>query len=426
MKFLLIYLTLVNFLSANIQLIKKGNPDSNTTLLVIGGIHGNEPGGYNAASILASHYKIISNSVWVVPNLNKASIMANKRGIHGDMNRKFAKIKKRDKDKKIVDGIKKIILNKKVSLILNLHDGHGFYRKKNENNIYNPKAWGQTCVIDQCNLSTNNEFGKLNDIAQSVKDTVNKRLLKKHHNFNVKNTKTKHDNKAMQLSLTYFAVIHNKPAFAIETSKNLSSVSQKVFYQLLAIEGFMNKIHIKYKRDFKLNLNSISTILKNYGTLRINGNIFLNLSNIKKSLRFIPIKLRRNKFVFSNPLGMVKKVHRNFYIYIGSKRITILKPQYFKISESCFKKFNVKIDGRLSSVSASKDFYVNNSFEVLNNRKYRVNVIGFHSAKSKESGVMIKLKNLNPRYSVDKNGKVYRVEFYKNNKFCSMSMVHFK
>lgn len=94
-SFLILISFLFSSLYADIQLIKKENKDSKTTLLVIGGIHGNEPGGYFAPSILATHYKILSKNLWIVPNLNKDSIIANKRGINGDMNRKFAFIKKK-------------------------------------------------------------------------------------------------------------------------------------------------------------------------------------------------------------------------------------------------------------------------------------------------------------------------------------------
>ncbi len=140
------------YASSSVQLIKKENKDSNTTLLVIGGIHGNEPGGYFAASLLATHYKINSKNLWIVPNLNKSSIQSDKRGINGDMNRKFSVIDKKDKDTKTIQDIKKIILSKQVSLVLNLHDGNGFYRKEHQGNIFNPNSWGQTCVIDQCKL----------------------------------------------------------------------------------------------------------------------------------------------------------------------------------------------------------------------------------------------------------------------------------
>ena len=43
--FFLLNISLIS-VYANVQLIKKENNDSNTTLLVIGGIHGDEPGGY--------------------------------------------------------------------------------------------------------------------------------------------------------------------------------------------------------------------------------------------------------------------------------------------------------------------------------------------------------------------------------------------
>ena len=429
MKSIFIFCILIyaNILYAKINLIKKENSDSNTTLLVIGGIHGNEPGGYFAPEILATHYAIKSKNVWIIPNLNEASIIADKRGIHGDMNRKFKYIKKNDKDKKIVEAIKKIILLPNISLILNLHDGHGFYRKKSEGNIYNPDAWGQSCVIDQCKLLRAQPFGNLNHIALTVKDNINKKLLKKHHRFNVKNTNTKNGNKAMQQSLTYFAIQHAKPAFAIETSKNLSSLAQKVFYQLVAIEEYMKIMHIKYSRDFHLNVKEVSKILKDYGTLVINHSFLLNLNNIKKSLGYIPLTSKSNEFYFSNPLGEVKKKRGRFLVYIGNKLITTLKPQYFKMSKNCQDKYKVIADDKEISLSKASEFYVNDDFKVIKSKKNRVNVIGYYKKdKTDESQIPISLKNLNKYYSIDNNNKIYRIEFYNNDEFCSMLLVHFK
>ena len=424
--FLLLLLPISTF--AKINLIKKENPDSNTTLLVIGGIHGNEPGGYFAPAMLAMHYKITSKNLWIIPNLNEESIIANKRGIHGDMNRKFSYIDPDDKDKEIVDEIKKIILEKKVSLVLNLHDGHGFYRKKEQGSIYNPNAWGQTCVIDQCNLKQDQPFGNLNNIAITVKNNVNKKLLKKHHSFDVKNTNTKYEDEQMQLSLTYFSVTNNKPAFAIETSKNLSSLSQKVFYQLLAIEEFMKIMHIKYSRDFELNEKNIAKIIKNYGTLGINHNILLNLDNIKKSLRYIPIKSKSNEFNFSHPLGVVKKNRLGIYeVYIGNKKITTLSPQYFDMSNNCPDLYRFEADGKLISLKKASEFYISDDFKVVKGKNVRVNVIGYHSKNRKdESNISISRKDLGTRYAVDRANTTYRIEFYDNDGFCSMLMVKFK
>ncbi len=412
-------------LEANIQLIKKENDDSNTTLLVIAGIHGDEPGGYFAASILATNYTIKSKNLWIVPNLNKASIQRNRRGINGDMNRKFAKIKSKDKDTKTIQEVKEIILSKRVSLVLNLHDGHGFYRKENHSKIFNPNAWGQTCVIDQCKLDPNQPFGNLSDIAIEVKNNLNKHVLEEHHSFNVKNTKTKFDDEAMQLSLTYFAVTNNKPAFAIESSKNLSSLYQKVFYQLLAIEEFMKIMGIEYKKDFILNEQNIKKIIHNYGNLLINSVISLNLNNIKKSLSYFPLQSSSNEFKFTHPLGSVKRVRDKFIIYIGNKKVTTFYPQYFDYEDNCSQSYIYVIDGKKRVFDKTSEIYVTDDFKVVSEKSTRVNIIGFRSKKS-ESDIVVSYDSMNKRFSIDKNKKTFRVEFYKNKKFCSMQLVHFK
>lgn len=427
LKFLLFIF--ISFTSANaaIKLIKKENPDSNTTLLVIGGIHGDEPGGYFAASILSTHYKITSKNLWIVPNLNGDSIQADRRGINGDMNRKFHKLKPNDKDSKIIKDIKKTILSKNVSLVLNLHDGHGFYRKENHGKIFNPNAWGQTCVIDQCDLNQTQPFGNLSNIAATVKENMNKNLIEDHHSFDVRNTNTKFDDEAMQLSLTYFAVTHNKPAFAIESSKNLSSLSQKVFYQLLAIEEFMRIMDISFQREFELNEQDITKIISEYGNVTINSNISLELNDIKKYLSYLPIKSTNNEFRFSHPLGSVKKSRNNFIVYIGNKKVTTLKAQYFKVANNCPDKFDLDVDGKRVSINAASDFFVNDNFNIIDDENVRVNVIGYKSKKhSSESGVDIDLKLLSKRFSIDNKYKTYRVEFYKDDEFCFMSKAHFK
>jgi hypothetical protein len=425
--FVIVLLQMEIYASSVVKLIKKQNSDSNTTLLVIGGIHGNEPGGYFATSILATHYKILSKNLWIVPNLNQASIQANKRGIHGDMNRKFAIMKKNDKDKEIVDEIKKIILSKQVSLILNLHDGHGFYRKKNEGSIFNPTAWGQTCVIDQCRLNQKQPFGDLNHIASTVKNSINKKLIKTHHSFNVRNTNTKFDDEAMQLSLTYFAVTNNKPAFAIESSKNLSTLSEKVFYQLLAIEEFMKIMDISFKRDFDLNEVELEKILKNYGTLMINHNILLNLCDIKKSLSYIPLKSIGNVFEFSHPLGSIKYFRGTYEVYIGNKKLTVLRPEHFEMAEDCMDDIDVVVDKQQKTIKKASYFSVDDDFKILKSKTFRVNVIGFRcDGCIDESGIDINSKRLNKRFSIDRYGKDFRVEFYKKDKFCSMSIVHIR
>ncbi|MDD5373724.1 MAG: M99 family metallo-carboxypeptidase C-terminal domain-containing protein [Sulfurimonas sp.] len=90
-------------------------------------------------------------------------------------------------------------------------------------------------------------------------------------------------------------------------------------------------------------------------------------------------------------------------------------------------KFDVIIDGNKVSLNKTSDIVVNDDFNIVKRNGYRVNIIGFKAKDSvDESGISLKLKDFDKRYSIDANGKVYRVEFYKNDEFCFMSKVHFR
>jgi hypothetical protein len=414
--FLAVFVTAANL---HFTLYKKeGNPGN--TLLVIGGIHGNEPGGYYAPSFLVRYYEIKKGSLWVVPNLNFDSIIKFRRGIYGDMNRKFAYISKSDKDFKIVEDIKKIILNPNVDMILNLHDGHGFYRDSWQNSIFNPAAWGQTCIIDQEKIKTN-KFGNLRDIARVVSEKLNMNLQKNYHFFNVKNTKTKFKDEQMRLSLTYFAITHGKPAFAIETSKNIKDLPTKIYYQLRAIEEFMKIVGIEYKRKFDLNIKDIKKLLKKEDYIIINNNAILPLKGINKTVRFFPMTCEKITFNSVNPLVAVVKEKDYYVLYEGYHRLSILYPQYFK--NFCkIKSIEVEVDGKKRSVKIPSVVHVNKYFSVLSDK--RINVIGY-SFKSSESHIKIIKKDLIKKYSIDKKGNIYRVEIYDNKSFCGMFLVDF-
>jgi predicted deacylase len=100
--------------------------DNSPAVLVVGGIQGDEPGGFSAATLLATHYTITKGAVWIVPNLNFPSIVRNSRGLHGDMNRKFLRLDKNDPEYPTVSRIQELIRHPDVKLVLNLHDGSGF------------------------------------------------------------------------------------------------------------------------------------------------------------------------------------------------------------------------------------------------------------------------------------------------------------
>ena len=71
------------------------------TMLIIGGMQGDEPGGYLAADLYVE-MTLRKGNLIVVPRANFCSILLNVRGVNGDMNRKFAQVSPDDRDLMII------------------------------------------------------------------------------------------------------------------------------------------------------------------------------------------------------------------------------------------------------------------------------------------------------------------------------------
>ncbi|WP_418185391.1 M99 family carboxypeptidase catalytic domain-containing protein [Aliarcobacter vitoriensis] len=432
MKFFTLILFLITSIYANTNkdftIYKKEGDEKSHTLLVIGGIHGDEPGGYFAPAFLEKYYKIKKGSLWIAPSVNIDSMIANQRGIYKDMNRKFSNIDKTDPDYKNVQKIKELILDKKVDLVLNLHDGHGFYRQTYENAIFNPRAWGQATIIDQEKIHSLEKFGNLDEIASTVRDNLNKNMLfKDYHSFGVKNTETQYKDEQQQLSLTFFAVTNDKPAFAIETSKNISDLTEKVVYQLKSIEEFMKIMDIEFERDFDINsYEDVKKLVFDFGTVSINNNIKLDLSDIRKVLRFVPMQKNNNDFTFNHTLANMKYVNGSYQIYVGNILVTTLFPQYFDIKNST-ETIKIEVDNnKVIDTTFGNIVEVTDSFKILKS-DFRVNVIGFSkTGVDSEDGILLKKSDMVDSFSIDNNKQYYRVEFYKDNNFYGMITIKFK
>ena len=427
MRFLLLFIPLIiNAANLNFELYKKESNKEGNTLLIIGGIHGDEPGGYFAPAFLEKYYKIKSGNVWIVPNINGHSIMANTRGIYDDMNRKFSTIDKKDPDYNVITKIKKIILDKKVDLVLNLHDGYGFYRNKYENAIFNPNAWGQATIIDQEKIKGLSKFGNLDEIAGQVNNTLNSdKLFQDFHSFGVKNTETKFKDEQMKLSLTFFAVTNNKPAFAIETSKNITDLTHKVIYQLKSIEEFMNIMHIEFERQFDINNEEdVKNKIFDFGKVKINNNIAFDLSDIKKTTRFIPLKKDNNDFKFELSLGAVKFKDNIYEIYIGNIKVADFYPQVFELAKAK-NSIKIEVDGKVIETAFANEIDIKNEFKILKS-DFRVNIIGYSkTGVDSEDDILINEKEILDAYSIDTKKRKYRAEFYKDGKFYGMIVLNF-
>lgn len=403
------------------------------TLLLMGGIHGDEPGAYYSTDLFLRHYKITKGSVWVVPVVNPHGMFANMRGVYGDMNRKFAALGQNDPDYESIQNIKKLLANPEIDISMHLHDGSGYWRPKYESNLLNPRKWGNCSVVDQIRID--GKYGELESfVAQMVAD-INVHILKPIHRFHVHNTQTKAKNDVEQLkALTFFSLSLNKPALTNETSKELD-VPTRVFYHLLAIESLLGQLGITFERDFELNVASIKTLLSTTDLYaKIEDSIFLPLDSLRPSLTYFPLPKQNNLKQLkiesqSHLLGIVPNKNGKLNLHYGSRKLSTLSPQWYEFEHS-LQNVKIKVDGELQSVPIGSIVYATQSVEFEPLANHRVNVIGYVLPNDKnplpnESGVAIYKKDFKPQYSLDTSASHFRAEFYRDNAFSGMIIISF-
>jgi Carboxypeptidase controlling helical cell shape catalytic len=213
------------------------------TVLIFAGIHGDESGGYVTADRYAD-LKVLKGNLIVVPRLNLFAILARKRiGLSGqDMNRKFQpREESEDPDHKVVSLAKSLM--DQADIILNLHQGYGFYSPVWIDGTRNPIRWGQCNVIDAPTFDLpDGRRLELEHFARKVTGKINSQIADKKYHFQVNNTNTSHEqslHKEQRKSLTYYALaVKHKMAFGIEATKNCA-FPQSLSYLTIAVNAIM-------------------------------------------------------------------------------------------------------------------------------------------------------------------------------------------
>ena len=303
----------------------KKSKNSKFKVMLIGGIHGNEPGAYKAADMLVNA-TLKKGELLIIPRSNFTSILADVRGYNGDMNRKFSAISKKDPDYYYVNLLKSAILDYKPDVVISMHDGYGFY-------IKNKRAWGQSIVIDEKKYKNFNLFSE----ANFVKNHANIYLKYK---LGVNNTKTfsSHIHDEQKKALTGWCLENGVKAFCIEASKQLPSLKEKIrthlvilreFFKLYDVEVAEMDAMIKHPEKF---VSDIMPLVE----LEINGKkekIFAS-KNIKvpKGSEIIVCNIKGSRGSFAIPMG----VNLNWTSF-HAKKLNITVKNDFE------KKFNIKI-----------------------------------------------------------------------------------
>lgn len=225
-------------------------PDKGPTLLILGGIHGDEEAGYLAAERFV-HSRIRKGSLILVPRLNAAAIKKRQRqGLGGDMNRLFdlpEKTRHRNPDAKVVDLAKSLI--QQADYVINLHQAYDFYAPRWISRERNPSKWGQCNVIDTPTYHLRNgDKLEPGGFAQKVARRSNERIKKKSYQFLVNNTNTggpKTRHKEQKGSLTYYALTkQHKIALAVEATKNCS-LPEAIAFLTIAVNSALEEAGIQ-------------------------------------------------------------------------------------------------------------------------------------------------------------------------------------
>lgn len=397
-------------------------------VLVVGGIQGDEPGGFSAATLLATRYEFTHGTVRVVPNLNFPSIIRRSRGIFGDMNRKFARLDEADPQYSSVRRIQDLIQHPDTKLVLNLHDGSGWYRHEYENKLRNPQRWGQSVIIDQEKMAGGIFMHDLADAAQAVAENINASLAAPHHALHVRNTNTALGDLEMEKSLSWFAVRNGKAAFGLEASKELP-VHLRAWYHLRMVENFLARAGVEFKRDFELTPGGVEKALReNLGVAFAGNRVFLPLEDARQNISHLPLPYGgAGKAITSKPIMAVLPCEGRtdlICIHYGNRTITYITPDWREMDDS-LDGMKARIDGRDEIAPFGQIIDVAESARIEPAAGYRVNLIGFNSGMGDESGKTVRLDDFERRFSVDRAGLIYRAEVYRGKKFSGMFMLRF-
>jgi sulfur carrier protein ThiS len=229
-----------------LHVYKVNGAEPGATLMIIGGIQGDEAAGFLAADRYAD-ISLKKGNLIVVPRANFPSILKRERKINEDMNRKFSSGNMGNYEARVVGVLKKLI--KESDCLLNLHEGSGVFSEKWEGPMRNPKRFGQSIIADTAIFKDEKSGININlkEMANIVIGKVNKHIEKPENHFHFNNHGTaasdsKH--KEQRGSATYYALYQCKiPAFGVESAKALP-LEQKVKQHIYAINGFMELMDI--------------------------------------------------------------------------------------------------------------------------------------------------------------------------------------
>ncbi len=419
-----------------LQIIKLKGEKPGPTALIFGGIHGDEPGSYFSSEML-SQTRMIRGSLILVPRVNFPSIMANQRGIHGDMNRKFgAGIDPNDPDGKVVEVLKSLMAE--ADLFINQHDAAGFHRKSYISAKYNPRQYGQSLIVDTGRFFSPRlqKWIELEKIGERIVDSVNSLIENPDFHFcfwnhNSLARDTKHPE--MRRSATHHALaMHSIPAFGLETSKDLPTLSHKVKYQFLLIKEILQEFGFEFELPspeiIEPRLYWVEWKKNDREVIRVNSNTIIRLAP-EDSIHISLIHANYRDGLSADILnwGTLNDLGKDF-IFRGSPETVLIKKNNFIIGRVFLQSFRsnslreiiLTVDGREISIPNWGRVEIRDEglLRLTGLRPALKNVhleIGEENQRTTVSSLDregLKISDLNPDWSIGRRGYFYPVWIY--------------
>ncbi|NCC23868.1 MAG: hypothetical protein EOM25_01520 [Deltaproteobacteria bacterium] len=212
------------------------------TVMVQGGIQGDEVAGFISAQIL-TRARLENGKLIVVPRANIPSIMARSRQINVDLNRRFDQDYNQFYEDRLARCIRLLI--SRADAFIHLHEGSGFYSQVYQNALRGPKRFGQSVIIDQAVCCDGFDLAGL---VESVLTDFNQ-SLPRNYRFTLMNTRTSDPGSVhpeQRKSLSFYAVNQRGiPAMAVEVSKDIVDLEWKVRAQVRLTLAFLRSMGLE-------------------------------------------------------------------------------------------------------------------------------------------------------------------------------------
>ncbi|MCF7886113.1 MAG: succinylglutamate desuccinylase/aspartoacylase family protein [Candidatus Marinimicrobia bacterium] len=427
-----------------------GEKDGNT-VLIIGGIQGDEPGGYLSAD-LYSELMLRKGNLIVVPRTNFHSIIKKRRYINWDMNRRFNVEPGDSYEDKIVKIISNLMDDS--DLVLNLHDGWGFYSDKWEGPGRNPKRFGQSIIADAEQYVFKGDTIHLKKMAMEAIKNANQHITNSYHKLHFMNTRTLDKSSKfpqMKNSATYYALTRlGIPAFGIEASKNIDNLEDKIRYHNYAINAFLEIMDVVPEfpsviispaqlQYIHISINNQRPVyVKNHDTLYVYPGDKIKITRISSNYKrgvicdVVGIGTEQDfdheiKITRDNKIRVQKDAETIGTIYIRLKNIEEDKITY--VFQNGGKKISI-LSGQTALLKQNTRFKLLNVYSPdFNGENLQVNIKGFVPPvdlnRGEDRNYWLSSQDMWSKYSIDGRGKKYPIVVENNGVTISKAYIEF-